>query len=331
MRFYQNGIKGFIKTIYKISNKTCFFSLIIPMIGLLSNIISLFGNSFKDIFAKVTFLYDANGNLTPWTRYAIISFIILSLILTIVKHIGDKWNLISDKIEKNIYNKLLNMEIGLRKQYYDKEKEVVKEKSYEGIFLNTPNGPPSDSPYSKKNSRLNSAFKIEQIIQRSVIFLSETFGCNENNINISLIYKKNQTSAWEILCKKNLRDNELDIDKLIDDDESMFNVVLELPEKYEFYINKEDAYEDRKYVKSAEEKDNGISGSIYCKNLSIYDSKGTLIKGFVLAIGTKNIAFCDEDVFQINLCKKIFRVIEDNIKREIMNLYITEYLGVGGI
>lgn len=317
------GIKDLILCIYDKIQGSFFLSFIVPSIGLISNIFGIFDLQLKNL-SLFSFMYNENG-LKLFPIIIIIFILVVSVAIVLIKCIGDKFTSNSIKKEKEVYKDLLSMEMGIRKDIYDSTKGlIVKEEKY----LNEFNLP--ESPLSNRTSRLNSVHKLDQIVKRSVTFLALKFGCDENTVNMCIIYQKDACSEWEILCEKNLKDNGINLKNLIESEDSTFNTVLKSPEKEEFIIDKNIAHSEGKYKKNQFEKDNQANGSIYCKNLSIYKN-GKRVKGFVLSIETTENAFCDEDDFSRNLCLKMFHTIESSVKNELINLYLMEYIGLGAI
>ena len=322
---YKNkiGIKDCVLSVYDKIQGSFFLSFIVPAIGLISNIFGIFDLQLKNI-SLFSFMYNENGlKLIP--IIIIISILVISVAIILIKCIGDKFTSDSAKKEKEIYKDLLSMEVGIRKDIFDSTKDIIIEDEKYSNEFNL-----SKSPLSNRTSRLNSVYKLNLIVKRSVTFLARKFGCDENSVNMCIIYQKDPSSEWEILCKKNLTDNELNLKKLMESEDSTFNTVLQSPEKEEFIIDKNIAHSEGKYIKSQFEKDNQATGSIYCKNLSIYIN-GQRVKGFVLSIETTENAFCDEDDFCKNLCLKMFHTIESSIKNELINLCLMEYIGLGAI
>lgn len=216
------------------------------------------------------------------------------------------------------------MESCIKKDIHDKIKvTIVQEGKYPNYYNLTA------SPLSEHSSRLNPVTKIDCIFEHATELLAERFGCPKNEISMCLIYKKDKQTEWKVINRKNLSDYQLDLERLMSNSESTFNSVLKTPGNFEFFVDKNDAYNSGKYVKTKSELNRELKGSIYCKNLSIYDDNNNLIKGFALSIGT---TFCDDsDEFSSNICKKMFKIIEDDIKGELIVFHMIEHIGLGEI
>lgn len=320
----KNG-KEILQGIYKKINDNVLISSLLPLIGLLANIFGVFGVYLKEI-EIFSFLYDADG-LKP-ISIAIISFIfIISCCILLIQYIGDKFTRKSKQIEEDLYEKITNMERCIKNDIHDKIKvAIVQEGKYKNYYNFT------RSPLSDPSSRLNPVTKIDCIFDHATGLLAERFGCSKSEVSMCLIYKSEKQSKWIIMNRKNLSDSELDLEYLMSHRESTFNSVLKTSGKFEFFTDKNVAYDQGKYVKSSSEFNRQLEGSIYCKNLSIYDDDNNLVKGFALSIGTKKVAFCDDlDEFSSNICKKMFKIIEDYIKGELIVLHAIEYMGLGEI
>lgn len=64
---------------------------------------------------------------------------------------------------------------------------------------------------SNTSSRLNPVFRLRQIFEEVEAYLSNVFGTEKTDITITLIYKKQKDSAWDVLVQRNPSDNEIDI------------------------------------------------------------------------------------------------------------------------
>lgn len=96
-----------------------------------------------------------------------------------------------------------------------------------------------------------------------------------------------------------------------------------------FYLNKQKAIDDGKYYRLPNEKNESINGSVYCKNLSIYDNNNEMVEGLLLSINTKQYAFCNNNDFSIEQCKTAFKYIESMISYEFTKFYLYNYCGLG--
>lgn len=316
-----------ILSIYTKIKDKWFIGLIVAFFEVVAALFDILGIDLSNTFL-FDILYKSENDLKLIPKIILIVILMGSFIALIIKFIGDKWFGDSEMLQNRLFKNILNLEIGIRNQIYEDYLDIIQEGHHFNCYKKLIK---SNLPYKNRHSRVNSIRRIEEIIKRTIMFLRDRFGFDEEDwINICLITKNKKKGKWEVLYCKNLTENDVTIEELMSQKESMFNCVLQGPGICEFYLDKLDAYNDHKYILSQNETITRLSGSIYCKNLSIYNNNNEMLEGYVLSIGTKNLPFCQNDVFSINLCKKIFQVVESTIKRELITSYLMDHLGLGG-
>lgn len=319
--------------VYQTVKKVELLSSAVVLLGLLTDVLGFFGISVFDVFPKLKSFFFENeesNELYRIIRCIFILIFIVGIILTIIIYIGNKWYADCTLIRGNLYGKIIN------KMLYDKKYissgivEATANDRYKDLFqLSVAT---NDNPFAMKKSRVHPGSAIDKVVKSAGELLCDMFGLDKNSedLNICLVYK-DKKNKWTTFSNFGSQRSNLDIKELFkDDNPSSFNYVLKYRKEEVFYLDKQKAIDDRKYYRLPNEMNNSIMGSIYCKNLSIYDDKNQIIEGLILSISTKQYSFCNNDDFSIEQCKIAFRYIESMISYEFTKLYLYNHCGLGG-
>lgn len=272
----------------------------------------------------LSFLYSDSGYMK--IRY----ILVLGAIFLISVVCNGFWRWLTHEEEESneklrlVYKETKNMVKRYHSKCHENFSGIIDAGKYKGSVKDALKAIYNDS------SRLNPKRKIEHILEYSNMLLSYISGVKSEKISIILMHKTNENSKWEVFLKRNIEYGPKEIAQLFNSKNSGFSKSLEQSPWPVFYIRKSDAQLNNAYMPNAHEIENGVKGSIYCKDLSIYDKEQKMIKGFVLAVSTDDKQLARNNTLGRNVLKETFELIEEMLKPEIDHLYMTDYFDLGG-
>lgn len=182
-------------------------------------------------------------------------------------------------------------------------------------------------PFSNKRSALSPIRRIDSYVSNACQVLAQFFDTYEADIGVG-IYVKNDAQKWVPLKQMHVAQRDQSFTKTLGNQMSSFYQVVSDPNKV-FFMEKKKAYDEGKYVPTANELQNGICGSIYCSNISLVNCHDIVLREIILCITTYEALICqDTDSFAKKKAEKLFQKIGSEIKYEIANLALYQYLGL---
>lgn len=320
--------------VYLLVKKVEMLSGAIVLLGIVTDVFGFFGISIFNIFPKLKSIFFENeqtNELYDFTRGVFIFLFIVSICLTLIIYIGNKWYADCTLIRQKLYGNIIDKMIYDKKHISGKIHEAILENKYKKIFEFSSNTNVTN-PFTIKKSRVNPMSAIDKIVDSAGELLSAGMGFEKNNeyLSICLAYKDKTKNKWMVCSYHGSQISDADIEGLFEENKpSSFNYVLKNRKEEVFYLNKQKAIYDGKYYRLPNEKNDSINGSVYCKNLSIYDNNNEMVEGLLLSINTKQYAFCNNDDFSVEQCQKTFKYIESMISYEFTKFYLYNYCGLG--
>lgn len=322
--------KDRILSFYNWLKKRWYITIFFPTIDMIASFLGIIGQNIYD-YSLFKPLFDDNNELKTAPQIIFSIILIASITLLLIKTIGDIWTLESKEVENKVFYNLCNLELDIRKQLNDEYCNIIfNKKEYCNYYNNTTVQSIYPAPFKNQQSRLNSIKQIEEIIKNSHTFICNRLGIKDpNSLSIILYGKNSSKEKWKSVYNKNFIINDKSINNLINSQKSVFVSVLESPGSHQFFLNKSSIPSQYDNIISNNEKNEGSIGSIYIKDLSVYDYNNKAIKSFILIIETKKVPFCKDDEFSKNLCKRIFVEIESMLTKELVRFCLMEYIGLG--
>lgn len=310
----MNNKNSIVRRLYEYFNKHWFLSFIISSIpAIITTLITLFPERYQEAV-----------NSCPFLEIVLLILLSISAVFTLSKLYFSTKESFADRGRLSVYKTLIQSIISFENQNTQELKKLIFQNRYKSSLTYSGKEP---SPFLNATSRLHPVHKIEIFLKKVIEVLSTVFGIDQNNISVSLIYKPKEKDSWSVISELNIYDDEISLDELMKNPQSSYMQVLSQKGGSLLYIDKKEAISAQKYVPSDHEQDNQICGSIYCKNLSIYDNDKISV-GFVLAIATRGMQFGNDDEYSKNLCLEIFRFIESVIQNELCSFCMNKHLGL---
>ena len=322
--------KEHILSFYRCLKKRWYITIFFPIVDMIASFLGIIGKNIHD-YSLFKPLFNGNNELKTTPQIIISIILIASIILLLIKTIGDIWTLKSEELQNKVFYNLCNLELDIRKQLNDEYCNIIfNKKEYCNYYNNTIVQSIYPAPFKNQQSRLNSIKQIEEIIKNSHTFICNRLGIKDpNSLSIILYGKNSSKEKWKSVYNKNPIIKDKSINNLINNKKSVYLSVLESPGSHRFFLNKNNISSQYDNIISKNEKKDGSIGSIYIKDLSIYDYNNKAIKSFILIIETKKVQFCNNDEFSKNLCKRIFVEIESMLTKELVRFCLMEYIGLG--
>lgn len=185
-----------------------------------------------------------------------------------------------------------------------------------------------NNPYQE--GELNPHINIKEYCENLTNLLSGTFDTSKNDIGISIIYKKlcdknDRNEEWELLYSSQLG-KDVDFKDMINSRSSTFSAVIDVPNSY-YFREKANAEKDRRYVRTEIEKQEGLKGSIFCKNISVVGENKVL--PIIFTVTSYDSLICkDSDFNAVEKAVTLFNVIGNNISYELLIDYLYVHMGL---
>lgn len=256
-------------------------------------------------------------------RACLTILLLISIFFTIVKNICTSVDAKKRANADTYYQSLTQTNMGTTGTIIERTIEVVSREEYKNIVLN-----PLD-PFNNDGSRVNPFTRIGLFCSDAKTILSRHFDAPENDIGIS-IYVKNiideKDANWKFLYQTNVS-KDLNARDVSDNPESTFNIVKDQVGT-NYFKEKKNAYTERHYIPTENERRNGIRGNIYCENISIVDSNNNVLLPLIFCVTTYESRICsDKDYFAVEKAKKLLSKVGLDVKYEIANLLLYYHMG----
>ena len=297
-------------------------TIIVGLPTLLIFVVKLFGVEFDDFAGNTLF-----GKV-------IIGFIILlyvaGLIFVSLKAKYDIDNY--DRIQTDYYRKQFQVYQGSIKDSTSMIADAINanKESYSNIARMT-----TTNPFANISSRLHPVYTIKNHLITAIqeILDSPPFKISKDKLHICLFLKPPwEEDSWiSILNRSDSNSNKKCI---TDSPHSTFHYAyIEKAYKYIFYLDKENAIKENKYLNLT--GDTPCKGSIYCRNISFRYNDNVLLPA-VICIETEGIPFYTgkspdgTDIEYKQMITSTFESFEEAIRLELARLYVNHITGISG-
>jgi hypothetical protein len=290
-----------------------------------SNILRRFYNFFLNhwiftaliIFSPSFLLYILSSSFFPSNHNnehlvsilsAFIPFYVFSFLFTLFKLFGDKYNNIVKDNGLLVLTIILQcVNLGKRRKLNRFYKFIHNYKNQSGV-----------NPF---NEITQPEKQIKVILDNIQFTLCRLFGINPNEIGLSVMYKTDKNENWQWAAHLNI-ENDLQLDSLVNDQESTAYQIISGNSKYLFYPDKRRGLKEKKFKPGPIDENKKYIGSILCKDISL-DQNNNLLQA-VLSITTYGKQLCDEyDIESRNKIEEILLpTFEYRLKLELALLYI---------
>lgn len=269
------------------------------------------------ITAYIAIWIPAGGSLVLQILFT--ALILVSILFTTLKFYFGK---VDDEKRQNAdkyYQAITERFTGIISDMTETIMDTICSDKYKGIV--------SDpiEPFSNDRSSLNPYRMIDTYCKELKTVLPIFFDAESLDIGLSIYVKKQE---WDFLYQSQVSQRDLAARKVSESEDSTFSVVKDSPGMAVFK-EKKALYEDHKYIPTKDEENNGINGTIYCKNISLVNRQGVAILPLVICVTTYQTPICDvSDVFAKDKAKKLLDKVADEIQYEIANLALYQHIGL---
>lgn len=191
--------------VYLLVKKVELLSGAIVLLGIVTDVLGFFGISIFNIFPKLKSIFFENeqtNELYDFTRVLFIFLFIVSICLTLIIYIGNKWYADCTLIRQKLYGNIIDKMICDKKHISGKIREVILEDKYKKIFKFSPNTN-IVNPFTINTSRVNPMSAIDKIVNSAGQLLCDGMGLKEKDedLSICLTYKDKTQKKMDCIFK----------------------------------------------------------------------------------------------------------------------------------
>lgn len=253
----------------------------------------------------------------------------IAILFTVVRNMAIKYDERKRTLTSEYYNGLVNVMTLNTVERMETILEIFDSEEYKDKFKSACKT--EHNPFDNPSSRLNPYKHIKEYCHNAQIVIRDSFGASQDDIVISILYRNTidenvDDKKWRVLYSTY---NVMDItpNSIVSNSNSSFNQVKDKPGKI-FFKSKCNAYNEFHYMQTEQEELTGLLGTIYCHNISIMRGERILLP-LVINIASFNAPLCEEnDEFAIIKAKKLFDIIEENIRYEVIKMILHKQMGL---
>jgi len=229
---------------------------------------------------------DERGVWNTPGKIITVLFVFLHIVFSVVKSFADKKNKTTGEREQIMTEQ-------------EKQKSIQGQRVYRTLLEELNGASQAKLAYLEKNiSKSNeetfdfvqastSKEHIRELLNRIQSMVSEISDLEKSKIGLSVIILRNSKS-WDWLEDINI-DDDLSIDELIDNQNTAARHIIDKKAQCIFWPDKRRGIEAQQFIASEYDKEHGSMGSIYCKDISIEETRA------ILTITTYGGQICDQD------------------------------------